>query len=97
MIRDWTNLDSNLVALLVSDFFLKIKPDVQFVLGEVDQASLLDFTLKDRPRVHLDIWVCHVEHCINLYGQDYEHEDVYGEGEPCPEPGLVSLAALIVE
>ena len=67
------------------------------MLGEVDQASLLDLTFKDRPPVHLDIWVCHVEHCINLLGQDYEHEDVDDQGEPCPEPGLVSLATLIIE
>ena len=97
MNRDRTNLEFKKVAFLVFDLFLKVKPDLQFVLGEVDQASLRDLILEDRPRIHLDLRVCHVEHCINLLGQDNEHEDVDDQGEPCTEPGLVSLAALIVE
>ena len=52
MNRDRTNLEFKKVAFLVFDLFLKVKPDLQFVLGEVDQASLRDLILEDRPRIH---------------------------------------------
>ena len=94
---DRTDLELNEVAFFVFDLYLKVKSDLQFVLGEIDQASLRDLILEDRPRIHLDLRVCHVEHCINLLGQDNEHEDVDDQGEPCPKPCLVSLAALIAE
>ena len=64
---------------------------------KVDHSGFLDLIFKDRALKHLHLWVCHVEQLISLLGQDYEHEDLDDQGEPCPEPGLVGLAAPIIE
>ena len=64
---------------------------------KVDHSGFLDLIFKDRALKHLHPWVCHVEHLMRLLGQDDEHEDLDDQWESGPEPGLVGLAAPIIE
>ena len=64
---------------------------------EIYLTGLFYFLLQEWARVHLQIRVCHVDHFYDLLYQDDEHEDVDDQGEPRTEPGLVGIAASIIE
>ena len=70
---------------------------MHLVLGKVDLGGFLDFFLENWPRVHLHIWISHVDQLYALLGQDDEHEDVDAQGEHRPKPGAMGVSTLIVE